>query len=125
MNQIVEQERKVRELAAQLAAARPMRKGWVGARRMKCGKADCPCQQDEAARHGPYFTLTSRGAGHEKTKTQYLSPEAAALAREQVAAMKEFRQTVKELMAAAERWADQQLAQVSAGEAKKKGSQRR
>ena len=125
MKQVDEQEHKVRELAAKLGAVAPMRKGWVGERRMKCGQPGCPCQSDPAYRHGPYQTLVTPGGGKGKTKTRYLSPEAAALAREQVAAMKEFQQTVKEVKAAAERWADQELVAVSAGEAKKKGFKRR
>src|SRR6266853_1571420 len=49
----------LRELAAVLSQPKPMRRGSVSERTMKCGKAGCPCQEDPKARHGPYYRLTS------------------------------------------------------------------
>ena len=72
----------IRELAAVLSQPKPMRRGSVSERTMKCGKASCPCQQDPKARHGPYYSLTRPMAG--KTQSRYLSPEQAELAREQI-----------------------------------------
>ena len=34
-------------------------RGTVNERRMKCGQANCACQRDPKARHGPYYMLTS------------------------------------------------------------------
>src|SRR5258708_1269336 len=48
----------VRELAAVLSQPKPMRRGSVSERTMKCGKAGCPCQEDPNARHVPYYSLT-------------------------------------------------------------------
>ena len=110
-----------RQIAAKLLELQPMRQGWVGQRRMKCGKKNCPCQHDKKARHGPYFTLTTPGQGKAKTKTQYLTEKAAHIARQQIEAQKEFRRQIKELMAAAQRWADDELQAAQNAAAKKKG----
>src|SRR6267154_1211823 len=67
----------LRELAAVLSQPKPMRRGSVSERTMKCGKAGCPCQEDPKARHGPYYSLTRPTAG--KTHSRYLSPEQAQL----------------------------------------------
>src|SRR2546430_11145204 len=42
----------VRELAVVLSQPKPMRRGSVSERTMKCGKASRPCQEDPKARHG-------------------------------------------------------------------------
>ena len=38
-------------------------KGTLLKRMMKCGKAQCACQQDPAKRHGPYFEWTYKAKG--------------------------------------------------------------
>src|SRR5216110_3269472 len=48
---------QVAELSAALSQPRPMRRGSVNERRMKCGQANRACQRDPKARHGPYYTL--------------------------------------------------------------------
>jgi len=113
------------EIAAQLAVPRPMRRGSIGERWMKCGQPHCPCHQDPQARHGPYFTLTVPHGG--KTQSRYLSPQALPQARAQVAALHQFRQQVQELIETCERWADTELEQGAAAAvdaAKKKASKR-
>jgi hypothetical protein len=109
-------------LVAQLAKPKPMRRGSVSERHMKCGQKGCRCQQDPQARHGPYFSLT-RGQGG-KTRSRYLSPEQAELARRQVEVGQEFRKQVEAYWQACERWADAQLdAKTASGEqAAKKGA---
>ena len=111
----------VRELAAVLSQPKPMRRGSVSERIMKCGKASCPCQQDPKARHGPYYSLTRPMAG--KTQSRYLSPEQAELAREQIAQGHKFRKQVEQYGEACERWADAQLgsSQAAFPEAAEKG----
>lgn len=119
-----ELQAKVAELASELASPRPMRKGWVGERWMKCGKKGCACHTDENARHGPYFTVTTPGGGKGKTTSRYIAPEMIPLVREQILAMKEFRGNVKALMQVAEQWGDALLdeAQAASEEAAKKGA---
>ena len=114
----------VRELAAVLSQPKPMRRGSVSERTMKCGKASCPCQQDPKARHGPYYSLTRPMAG--QTQSRYLSLEPAKLAREQIEQGHKFRVQVEHYREACERWADAQLesSQAATEAAKKGGSQR-
>ena len=97
----------VRELAAVLSQPKPMRRGSVSERTMKCGKAGCPCQEDPKARHGPYYSLTRPMAG--KTHSRYLSPEQAELARQQIEQGHTFREQVEQYREACEQWADAQL----------------
>src|SRR5215467_7742726 len=114
----------IRELAAVLSQPKPMRRGSVSERTMKCGKASCPCQQDPKARHGPYYTLTRPRAG--KTQSRYLSAEQAELAREQIEQGHKFREQVEEYQEACERWADAQLeGSQAAHEAAEKGGSKR
>ena len=42
----------VRTLASQLAEPKPMRRGSVSERFVKCNKAGCPCASRSEARHG-------------------------------------------------------------------------
>jgi len=115
----------VGQLAARLAEPKPMRRGSVSERSMKCGQTGCRCQQDPQARHGPYYSLT-RGAGG-KTQSRYLSVEQAEVARRQVEAGQQFREHVEAYWQACERWADAQLEAPEAAlrEAAKKGGSKR
>src|SRR6266699_2713236 len=115
---------RVRQLAADLADAAPMRSGSLSERTIKCSKPGCACAQDPEARHGPYYSFTHAVGG--KTHSRYLTAEQADLVREQIDAGHEFRGRVEALWAVSEQWADSQLADVSAssGEAKKGGSKR-
>jgi len=102
-----------------------MRRGVVGERYMKCGKADCACHQEGGARHGPYFALT-RGVGG-TTRSKYLTAEQAVEARRQVEAGREFRRQVDAYWEVCEQWADAELEvrdATPAGAAKKGGSKK-
>jgi len=50
---------------------------------MKCGKPSCRCQQDPAARHGPYYRWGHMKAG--KLVQRYVSPEQAVVLRQAIA----------------------------------------
>ena len=112
----------IRELATALAEPRPMRRGSVSERRMKCGRKECRCQHDPQARHGPYYSLTRAEGG--KTHSRYLAPEQAALAQGQVEEGQRFRRRLEAYWQACEQWADAQLASPEAAspEAAKKGA---
>lgn len=114
----------VRQLATALADAKPMRRGSLSERTIKCSKPGCACAQDPKARHGPYYSLTHAVEG--KTHSRFLTAEQADLVRQQIDAGRKFRGRVDALWEACEQWADNQLADVSAssGEAKKGGSKR-
>ena len=112
---------RVRELAAQLAAPTPMRRGSFTERYVKCHKPGCRCAEDPAARHGPYYSLT-RGVGGQ-TQSRWLTAEQGDLARRQVAAGQRFRAEVEAYWAACEAWADAQLTAPAAPAAgQKRGS---
>src|SRR5258708_19095072 len=115
---------RVSQLATDLADAKPMRRGSLSERTIKCGKPGCACAQDPKARHGPYFSLTHAVRG--KTRSRFLTAEQASLVRQQIAAGRKFRGRVDALWEACEQWADSQLTDVSAssGEAKKGGSRK-
>jgi len=124
MTKLSEDRARIASLTSALASPRPMRKGWVGERWMKCGQKECACRHDATARHGPYYSLTTPGAGKGKTKSRYIAPELVPFVREQILAMRAFRENVKAVMREAEQWADAELAQVQAAseEAAKKGA---
>lgn len=114
-----------RRLAAELAQARPMRRGSLSERYMKCGQANCRCQEDPGGRHGPYFSLT-RGTGG-TTRSRYLNESQAKLAKDQVEAGQQFRKRIDTYWDACERWADAELAvtEVASQEAaEKRGSKK-
>jgi hypothetical protein len=116
---------RVRQLADQLAHAQPMRRGSLSDRTIRCGKAACACADNPKARHGPYHSLTQAVKG--KTRSRFLTQEQAALARQQIATGREFREHVDAYWEACEEWADAQLEPTPAApaeEAKKKGSKR-
>ena len=109
----------VRQLATELADVKPMRRGSLSERTIKCSKSGCACAHDPRARHGPYYSLTHAVGG--KTRSRFLTGEQADLVREQIDAGRKFRGRVDALWEACEQWADSQLADVSvsSGEAKK------
>ncbi len=115
---------QVRQLASQVADAKPMRRGSLSERTIKCGKPGCACAQNPKARHGPYHSLTHAVGG--KTQSRFVTAEQAVVVQQQIDAGRQFRGHVDALWDACEQWADSQLADVSvsSGEAKKGGSKR-
>lgn len=114
---------QVTELSEALSEPRAMRRGTVNERRMKCGQANCACQRDPKARHGPYYMLTQALGG--KTRSRYVRPEQLPVLRRQIEAGREFRQQVEAYWEACEHWADAELEPRRAAEAaEKKGSRR-
>ena len=123
-NPVVPEE--VSALAIQLAEPRPMRRGSVSERYVKCNKAGCPCADHTDARHGPYYSVSRVVKG--RTKSRWLNAEQARQVREQVATGQKFRQLVEAYWQSCEQWADAQLEATEAGSkeaAKKRASKRR
>ena len=111
-------------LAEQLSQPRPLRRGSLGERYLKCGKPNCACATNEQARHGPYFSLTRVVGG--RTRSRRLTAQQAERVRQQLAAGQEFRRQVEAYWQASETWAEAELALVAAAEAaEKRGSQQR
>ena len=115
----------VREAVARLTEPRPMRRGSLSERYMKCNKSGCPCAEHPQARHGPYFSLT-RGVGG-STRSRLLSAGQAKVARGQIEAGRQFRKEVEEYWDACERWANAQLEapEATSQEAAKKGGSKK
>lgn len=116
----------IRQRAAALGEARPIRRGSLSERFIKCGKPACPCHVSPDARHGPYFSLTRQVDG--ATRSRYLSSEQAARASEQIEAGREFRDAVEAYWEACEQRADEDLNSLAAtpvAQAEKGGSRRR
>ena len=115
----------VQQLAAQIAEPKPMRRGSLSERYVKCSKPGCRCAERSQARHGPYYSLTRAVGG--RTQSRFLSAEQGGIVRRQIAAGRQFRQQVDAYWEACERWADAQLAApeaASQGAAQKGGSTR-
>jgi hypothetical protein len=114
----------VRILVEQLSQARPLRRGSLGERYIKCGKPNCACATSEEARHGPYFSLTRVVDG--QTRSRRLTAQQAERVREQLIAGQQFRRQVEAYWQASETWAEAQLDRVAAAEAaEKRGSTKR
>ena len=119
-NPVVPEE--VSALASQLAKSRPMRRGSVSERYVKCNKAGCACADRTDARHGPYYSVTRVVKG--RTKSRWLDAEQARQVRKQVATGQKFRKLVEAYWQACEQWADGELEDTAAAsqEAAKKGA---
>ncbi len=102
----------VRTLAAQICELRPMRRGSVSQRYVRCNKPGCPCRDRDDARHGPYYSLSRVVKG--RTQSRWLSAEQAVIVRQQVEAGQQFRKDIEAYWQVCERWSD---AQVEAPEA--------
>jgi hypothetical protein len=114
---------RVRDLALEFAEPKPMRRGSLSERYVKCSKPGCACVADPKARHGPYFSLT-RGVGG-RTQSRFISQAQAELVRHQVEAGQRFRRQVEAFWEACEQWADAQLEGPAAPQAaQKRGSKR-
>jgi len=114
---------EVAELSAILAQPRPMRRGTVNERKMKCGQANCACQRDPKARHGPYYMLTQAAGG--KTRSRYVVSDQVPVLRRQIEAGREFRRQVEAYWEACEDWANAEVEATQVAEGiEKKGSRR-
>src|ERR1700689_4570083 len=96
----------VRKLATDLADAKPMRRGSLSERTIKCSKPGCACAQDPEAPPSPYYSLTHSVGG--KTHSRFVTREQADLVRQQIDAGRQFRGRVDALWEASEQWADRQ-----------------
>jgi hypothetical protein len=65
-----------------LAAMDYLCSGTLLKRMMKCGKASCRCQQDSAARHGPYYEWGHMKGG--RLVHRYVSPEQAEVLQQAI-----------------------------------------
>src|SRR6266540_3368924 len=101
---------RVRQLVTELAQPQPMRRGSVSPRSIKCGKAVCACHKDPKARHGPYYSLTQAVAG--KTRSRFLTVEQAAVAQQQIAAGRKFREQLDSYWEACEERSEEHTSEL-------------
>ena len=117
----------VRELARRLAEPKPMRRGSLSVRYLKCNKGGCACADDPKARHGPYTSVVRTVAG--KSRSRSVPTTQADVLRQHVEAGQQFRKDVEAYWQACERWSDAELDAAQAASeteaAKKGGSKRR
>jgi hypothetical protein len=117
----------VRELARRLAEAKPMRRGSLSVRYLKCNKAGCGCADDAQARHGPYTSVVRTVGGKSRSRT--VPAAQAPVLRQHVEAGQQFRKDIEAYWQACERWSDAELDAAQAASetevAKKGGSKKR
>jgi hypothetical protein len=104
---------------------RPIRRGSLSVRYIRCSKPGCRCASGGDARHGPYYSLTRRVGG--KTVSRWLSEAQAQIVRRQLAEGDRFRHEVDGFWEVCEALADAELAvakEASQGEVEKGGSSR-
>lgn len=115
----------VHELAFNLSQPKPMRRGSLSVRYLKCNKPGCACANDPQARHGPYTSVVRTVGG--KSRSRAVPVAQADVLREQVEAGQQFRKHVDAYWEACEQWADAQLEapQATSKEATKKGGSKK
>ena len=115
----------VRDIAHRLAEPRPMRRGSLSVRYLKCNKTGCPCGDKPDSRHGPYTSVVRTVAG--KTVSRLVPAALADILRRQIEAGQQFRKEVDAYWQACEQWADAQLdaPEATSQEAAKKGGSKR
>lgn len=109
------------QLAGRLAEPKPMRRGSLSERFVKCSKPGCACATDFKARHGPYFSLTRAVNG--QTHSRLVGSPQVEVVRRQIQAGQEFRRQVDDYWNVCEQWADEELegTTTQTAEAVKKG----
>ncbi len=125
MAQTTDVPQVVHELARHLSEPRPMRRGSLSVRYLKCNKPGCSCADDPEARHGPYTSVVRTVSG--KSQSRAVPVVQADVLRQQVKAGQQFRKQVDAYWEACETWADAQLEtpQAASQEAAKKGGSKR
>lgn len=99
---------------------KPMRRGSLGERYIKCGKPGCACAEDPERRHGPYPSLTRTVKG--KTRSRFLSQESAEIVSRQITDGRQFRHEVEEYWEACEQLADEE---IESGEMKRRNGHKK
>lgn len=115
----------VHEIASRLAEPKPMRRGSLSVRYVKCNKPGCACADDPEARHGPYTSVVRTIDG--KTQSRRVPAGQTDVLRQQIEAGQLFRKEVEAYWQACEQWADEELdsAEAASQETAKKGASKR
>ena len=97
----------VHEIASRLAEPKPMRRGSLSVRYIKCNKPGCACADDPEARHGPYTSVVRTIDG--QTRSRRVPAAQTDVLRQQIEAGRQFRKEVEAYWQACEQWADAEL----------------
>jgi hypothetical protein len=95
------QSEQYRKTAEEIASLGYVLQGSIVKRWMACGKAACPCTDDPAARHGPYYAWTYKRGG--KTVCVYLTAEQAAVCSQWIKNNRRLERLVAKLRAVSRR----------------------
>ncbi len=108
-----------------VVSPKPMRRGSLSERYVKCSKKGCACAENPDARHGPYYSLTRGIKG--RTRSRFVSAEQAQVVRRQIEDGRCFRKEVEAYWGECELLADQELESGSGerSEGVKKGGSRK
>jgi len=74
--------RRIEQIRAALGRIDLLCSGTLSERMMKCGKPNCGCATDPAARHGPYYEW--RHMCGSKVAQRYVSPQQAQILRQAI-----------------------------------------
>ena len=115
----------VRDLARELAAPQPMRRGTLSTQYLRCNKPGCACAEAPEARHGPYYSVVRVVQG--RTQSRHVPADRVETLRGRSRPARQFRQHVEAYWQACEQWADTELDTPAAAsqEAAKKGASKR
>lgn len=115
----------VDKLAVSLSQPKPMRRGSLSVRYLKCNKPGCGCANDAGARHGPYTSVVRTVGGRSQSRAVPVAQ--ADVLRRQVEAGQQFRKQIEAYWEACEQWADAELQapQATSNEAVKKGGSKK
>jgi hypothetical protein len=125
MKHSAESPEVIRARAARIGELQPIRRGSLIERFMTCGKPNCACKGDPAARHGPYYSLSYLVGG--KLKTRWIPAAQVETVRHQIEEGRVFRDATELFWRECERVADEELEALavdSAPDAEKRGSKR-
>jgi hypothetical protein len=115
----------VHKLAVSLSQPKPMRRGSLSVRYLKCNKPGCGCASDAGARHGPYTSVVRTVGG--RSQSRAVPAAQADVLRRQVEAGQQFRKQIETYWEACEQWADAELQAppATSNEAVKKGGSKK
>lgn len=108
-------EKRRERLLAALSAIGDLRPGSLTERYRRCGKPTCHCATEDAAGHGPSFSLSRQV--HGKTVTRIIPAAAVARTRAQIAECQRFRRLCSEIIEVSERLCDARLKRNQAASA--------
>lgn len=84
---------RIAQVRDRIQTIEPLCSGTLLRRTKACGKAQCRCAQDPAARHGPYYEWSRMKGG--RLVHRMVSPAQAALLREAIANYRRVRRLLR------------------------------